>query len=84
MKTEILNKMKEMLKNAGYENAEHLTMGSNITEAGITSLMYIQVIVELELFYDIEINPDYMFVESEDSIQKIVDEVAAKLDQKNE
>ena len=59
-------------------------MGSNITEAGITSLMYIQVIVELELFYDIEINPDYMFVESEDSIQKIVDEVAAKLDQKNE
>ena len=53
MKTVILNKMKEMLKNTGYENAEHLTMNSNITEEGITSLMYIQVIVELELFYDI-------------------------------
>lgn len=82
MEEQILEQIKEILKRVGYESNQEISMESNITQAGIDSLMYIQLIVELELIYEIEINPDFMFTKPEDTIGQVVEEVVHKLIQR--
>lgn len=78
MKDEELNNIKKILQKIGYENYSTLTADSNIINSGITSLFYIQLIVELELYYDIEINTEYLFVNEKDTLQKLIDEIIQK------
>lgn len=87
MKENILKEIQEILTNKLSVNIEHdITYETSLLKdgLGLDSVMLLELIIEMELSFDIELDEDELTVEYFGCLDKIIELIQSKIGKKND